>query len=650
MSDAARESVAFGAGRIELTAEGTVAAVLHPSRGHSMLLDDAPGAPESAMHDPSRHWGTGFVVTDRGSHRFAVPAERRGTDLLHRMDGLELRVVRRFGERWTESYELCNVSDEPVTVGSLAISTPWRDLYTSSRDSLARAVHAHVWTGGADAWVWAVPMDGSGPGLGLRLTAGELWAYSVESREPRSGSNARGHLYLHVTDHARAAHAMGGQPRIVLAPGMAHRWAWQLGWHADLAAFHAGHAPLIDADRLAAEVGETIRLRVAAGASGPGEVTSDAAGVHHVEATDGTRTARIAVLFHPPLREIVERRIRFVLDHQRPVELSGSRRFAFVPHDAASGLRVAAGDWRDWSDGRERVGMARLLQCARDRGWGEAAELTEALEGYARFVVEHLVTADGTVLDDSRHADVRLYNFPWFARFLLGQGDLDRAARVVDRYYALGGDHFLAFDLGPLLLDLAAELTAAGRPADAERMREHLLRHARAFVEHGDDLPPHEVNYEQSMVAPLLELLLTAHRIAPEVVAAEELTRRLPWLTAFAADQPDVRLRHVPIRHWDGYWFGALRLWGDVFPHYWSVLSAAVFLQWPEGASGAPLAARLRSQGHAILRANLAGFHPDGSATCAFVYPSAVDGRPAHVADPLANDQDWALVHMLRLT
>ncbi len=40
----------------------------------------------------------------------------------------------------------------------------------------------------------------------------------------------------------------------------------------------------------------------------------------------------------------------------------------------------------------------------------------------------------------------------------------------------------------------------------------------------------------------------------------------------------------------------------------------------------------------------MANHHEDGSATCAFVTPSAVDDRPAHRADPLANDQDWHLV------
>jgi hypothetical protein len=554
-----------------------------------------------------------------------------GIDLLYQFGELELRVGRRFGDQWTETYELRNTAADPVEIGSLAISTPYRDVYTSSRESLTGAVHAHVWTGGADAWVWAVPMDGSGPGLGLHLKEGELWAYSIESREPGTSSNVRGHIYLHVTDHARAPHAMGGQPAVSLAPGQSYRWTWQLAWYDDLPAFHADREPLINADQLAAEVGETIQLSGA----GPGEVSSDEPGVMYVDATDGKRAARIAVLFHQPLQEIAERRVRFVLDRQRRPELADSRRYAFVPYDNDSGLTVLSGAWRDWSDARERIAMALLLQEVRARGWGDRAQLDEALAGYELFVREHLVDADGTVHDDSIHKTaVRLYNFPWFARFLLGQGDRAGATRILNRYYELGGDHFLAFDLGPLLSELG--------------LRDHLVRHARTFIEYGDELPPHEVNYEQSMVAPLLELLVAAYRRAPDEIDGAELSRRLPWLTAFAADQPDVRLRHVPIRHWDGYWFGRLRLWGDVFPHYWSVLSAAVYAAWPRELVDTEQAAWLDAAADAILRANLANFAADGSATCAFVYPSCVNGQPAHVADPLANDQDWALVYAIR--
>ena len=155
-----------------------------------------------------------------------------------------------------------------MTIGSVGVSTPWRDVYSSSRDSLRRAVHAHLWTGGADSWVWAVPMDGSAPGLGLVLTEGELWSYSVESRNEFTGSNLRGHLYLQVTDHARSPHAMGGQPEIILGPGHAYRWSWRLNWYDTLADLHAARpAPLVDAADLAAEVGRSLPIRVAAGAT-----------------------------------------------------------------------------------------------------------------------------------------------------------------------------------------------------------------------------------------------------------------------------------------------------------------------------------------------------------------------------------------------
>ncbi|WP_322501603.1 hypothetical protein TR631_30290 [Streptomyces rochei] len=111
-----------------------------------------------------------------------------------------------------------------------------------------------------------------------------------------------------------------------------------------------------------------------------------------------------------------------------------------------------------------------------------------------------------------------------------------------------------------------------------------------------------------------------------------------------AAPRPHARLHGIAIRHWDGYWFGENRLWGDVFPHYWSTLTATTLLRLP-ATLRTPDTDRLAET---IFRANLANYHEDGSATCAFVMPSAVDGRPAHTADPLANDQDWHLVLWLR--
>jgi hypothetical protein len=364
----------------------------------------------------------------------------------------------------------------------------------SAADSLCRAVHAHVWTGGADSWVWAAPMDGSGPGLGLVLTEGELWAYSVESRHPVTGSNVRGQLYLHVTDVAR------GPAR----------------------------------DGRAVEVGRELTLRPAPDVdlSAPALLRRSTPGVRQVYATRDGRRSRISVLFHPPLRALIEARVRFVLDRQRQPELAGSRRFAFVPYDVVSGLTVRPGGWADWSDVRERVGTALLLQEVRRCGWGDRAELDAALAGYAQFVAEHVVTPDGIVADDSRHPGrTRLYNHPWFARFLLDEGDLDRAVAVMDRYYDLGGDRFLAFELGAVLGDLTDRLAADGRDADADRMPGHLLGHARRMIEAGEDLPAHEV-----IRAAVRAVSLRVGSHSPAV--ATLLTRSHPLVTQAAPEPP----------------------------------------------------------------------------------------------------------------
>ena len=77
---------------------------------------------------------------------------------------------------------------------------------------------------------------------------------------------------------------------------------------------------------------------------------------------------------------------------------------------------------------------------------------------------------------------------------------MELAASIMDRYYAGGGEHFLAFEVGPVMTELAERRAADGRAADAAALRDRLLSHAQRFLDYGDDLPAHEVNYEQSMV------------------------------------------------------------------------------------------------------------------------------------------------------
>ena len=83
----------------------------------------------------------------------------------------------------------------------------------------------------------------------------------------------------------------------------------------------------------------------------------------------------------------------------------------------------------------------------------------------------------------------------------------------------------------------------------------------------------------------------------------------------------------IGIRHWDGYWFGRERQWGDVFPHYWSALTAVALRQLPEG-SDSGRAAESDAAATQIFRANLLNVLADGSATCAFVCRAASTAGP----------------------
>ncbi|MEE1765113.1 hypothetical protein [Streptomyces sp. SP18BB07] len=656
----------FGGGRVVLGTDASPVSFQHTSDPDRLyLLDEVT----DTWHGPDHSWGTGFAITSRGSGRWQTPREIEwradGATARHRpVSGLELEVQRQVaGDRYTETYTWTNTGDEPLQITGLGVNVPVRDVYDGAAGALARSCHAHVFTGGAWSWVLAEPMAGTPPLLGAIVRTGALWAYSVESRNSVTWSDIRGHLVVHPTDHARSPEAFGGQPVLDLAPGEEYVLAWELGWYGDREAFLAATDAPAELPSLTAPVGTALEMRLAEGtvlASGPGDaLTSSRHGVQHIDVERDGRRSRTAVAFLAPVRELVEARVARILREHRPHERPEPERYAFVPVDTRTGLAQTENGWQDWTDGAERIGMAVLLQQARLRGWGgsdgvDAIDAIDAaLQGFARFARERLVDPDGAVRRGSRPSPetLRLYNTPWLAHFFHDQfalyddpADLDLAARLLEASYSLGVRDHLLIGQPEAMAAVTATLDEQGHTARAKRLREALVDHAHGFADRGTALPRHEVSYEQSMVAPLVTLLATAYDTAPDDRLLTALGTAVRWLHVFGGPQPHVRLRDIAIRHWDGYWFGIERLWGDTFPHYWSVLTAIALRQLPES---------LRDEdtervADAIFAANLVDFDPDGLATCAFVMPSCVDGRPAHRPDPLMNDQDWALALLLR--
>jgi hypothetical protein len=673
---------------------GTGSAVLDEATGMPLALVNRSNPeqhyllePSVYWHTVSHYWGAGTVVTDIGSCSWDTPSEQWFADNTQSVmydcapAGLSLTVTRSGGDVLRERYQWRNVTDRTVTIDGLGVQTPFNDRYPSAQYCLTHCVNAHIFIAGTWSWALAKPMSGVGVNLGLIVREGSLAGYSIESRNTITGSNVRGHIVMQVTDHVHNPRAFGGQPQIRLRPGESYALAWDLGWYDTSEEFlTASNAP-VEFSRLSAEVGEPIEIRSAISNDAPdartsagariggglvvamdeglivtpsddgANVTAEHPGVYHL-AIGGSRTE---VLFHLPLDEMIRLRAAYVIDHQRSVGRPGSLADAFVPTDTRFDLPIDDGGWPDWTDGSERIAMPVLLQRARNAGiLGE--EVDEPLRAWSRFAQEHLIDRTGaTRRGSSQDASTfggRFYDVPWFAEFFnerfRNTGDernLDMAVKLWNRTFELGGECFLAIGLSETLVATIRLLRASGRVGEAQTMCDHLIASADHFIGLGFELPDHEVAYEQSMIAPLLNLLIDAHRLTGSKKYLDAIRERLPWLLSFSGPQPDCRLYGVSIRHWDGYWFGINRMFGDVFPHYWSVLTATVLLRLPD---------ELRSDeldrlANAIMHANMANYNADGSATCAFVFPSNVDGRPAHAPDPLANDQDWHLAIWLRL-
>ncbi|AEF81787.1 hypothetical protein [Leadbettera azotonutricia] len=551
-----------------------------------------------------------------------------------------------------ESYTFANTAKFPVftVLGDIGIYAPFNDSYDEASICLKNRCHAHIWCGGTSSYAMCLRMNGQGPHLGLILTKGSLGAYSVE-RDLSLSSNDRGDFILHPAP-------------IKLESGETYTLSWELFWHQGKDDFYRKLREYpsfieIEADHFVIFEGEKSNLGIKKRDNQPklellpqneaAEQSERSFGEQRYTARGSGVEAWCRIHKLPPLWDLAEKRCAYIVKNQQHYGLGSPLDGAYLIYDNEEGHSYY-GHRNDHNGGRERIAMGVLI--ARYLRRRPNADFEASLKKYVAYALRELFDSEnGTVFNDINRDDScqRLYNYPWFARFLLELNGLWKESaylrymfKALNDFYVRGGQHFYA--IGIPMAESLAKLEEAGLSAEAERLKVYFLAHADAILQNGLDYPAHEVKYEQSIVASAADILFQAYRISKEAKYLEGAKKQLETLALFNGRQPDSRLYETAIRHWDGYWFGKRQLYGDTFPHYWSALTGMAYAQLYK-ASGDTEALDIAEHS---LRGVLGLFAPDGSASCARLYPLKVNGAPADFLDPWANDQDWGLYYALK--
>jgi hypothetical protein len=618
---------------------GAMTSIAHP--GDSAGMNWTSSRENAAWQPDSLRWGLGYTgLGNPPMHRvwwqtpveLTVDAAQGSMSATYSEGDLKVRVSRRLdGDLLEERYVFSNTGAETMQIGDglgTAIALPFNDHYTSAADVLEHRAHTHIWCGESSSWVATLRMGGRPPHLGLVLTEGGFQAYSVTGRDQITSSNTRGIFLFHPALHA-------------LKPGESYAVGWQCFWHEGWDDFFAQalrrsrQFMRLETEHATVYSGETVSFRLTGQQSDGARFdvavpfTANALGEQTLRLQYGDGLTTRAVLnVAPALHDLIRGRVNFITSKQQVNDANDPLDGAYLVYDNQMEAIVRR-DWgSDRNEARERVGMGVLIARWLQRNGDADPVLRTSLDRYYAFVNNKLQEADGTVLDGVNSKGARLYNWPWVAQFhlemakLTGSADsLTKFVITVESYYAHGGERFYAIGL-PVYEGLMA-LKAANRSEEYASVRKLFENHGARFAANGIQYPSSEVNFEQSIVAPAAILLLELHRASGEPRWLEAGKLQLAMLELFNGRQPDHHLHEVAIRHWDDYWFGKARMWGDTQPHYWSTLTALAFAHYSKITGEKSYSYRAET----IVRNNLSLFSADGRGSAAFVYPASVNGQ-----------------------
>lgn len=569
---------------------------------------------------------------------------------------LEVTVTRSFNEKGNlcESYVIKNLRefDYYSEYGNFAIEVPFNDRYTFAEECMTNRCNTHLWCGHTSSYINALKMGDSKHNLGLIVTEGSFGSYSVREVQ----TNVRGIFSLNA-DH------------FALLPNEEYTLAWEIFPHTGTEDFYKKLEEYpsyvkIDAEHYTVFENESISFSAWVDAD-DAEITLDEEpipfekkdgalvvdhkprrlGAHRFDITaDGVRT--YAEFFvSEELDTVIRKRINYIIKHQQCERKSSPLYGAYLIYDTVAKHQYYDEVLGDHNACRERVGMGLLIARYLQKHYDE--KMMESLKKYVDFVKrEFYEETTGEVFNNlgKDRSVIRLYNAPWITTLLAelyyltgDKQNLHNVLKIFEGYYAGGGARFYPNGLSPYRTLKAFDM--AGMTEESKKLFDLFVSHTDNMLKVGTAYPKHEVNYEQTIVTPAATFISEMGQYTGDEKYTIGARGHIINLERFGGKQPSFHLYDTPIRFWDGYWFGKKRLWGDVFPHYWSCLSGRSFTAYGD-ISGDQKYKRMAEEN---MRNCLCLFTPDGRGSAAYMYPHTCNGTDGEFYDIWANDQDFAL-------
>lgn len=530
---------------------------------------------------PSDGWGLGYFTADGKEYRWSKPTVINSDKTAAYQCGNVVVTVSRkkCNDGLIEKYKFTNKGKESVSLTDMGIFTPFNDNYPNAETCVNFRCHAHVWTGGNSAYVYALRMGAYAPHVGLVLTEGRISDYEIWHRgNDKGNSQTRGIIAL-CPDN------------MILKPGKSESIEWKIFIHNGKDDFcdkaTALGCNIVSVDRYLVTPGQKIVIN-----SGNGKaetaIIPRTEGFYRHNISYGKHKNTFADFYVVKDKDaLIADRLRFILDNQRMTNPNDDRYGAFMIYDC-EGDSIYPNDTPncnpvDRDEGAERTGMGVfaakycLAKQSKDR------RLISALEDYARFIRTKLQNDDyKTFSSVDKTNRNRAYNYAWASEFYFLMHQITGNVQYAKDGYGTLRSMFDQFGHGfysigmPILLS-EKSLNEAGMKSEWEILKDDYTRLADTFIKNGLNYPISEVNYEQSIVAPVVQFLSQMYLMTKKQDYLDHLKIQMPVMEAFNGFQPSVHLNDIAIRHWDGYWFGKSEMYGDVFPHYWSTITASAF-------------------------------------------------------------------------